>query len=383
MPSLALIVVSAAIVARESARCGVSRLVRGRLPDRGSRVTARWLESAMGLAEGKINTVEILGENSGTAARVRLALDADADVPAQVFLKLAPRSFLQHVMMNVVGLGMREATFYGEAAADVPIRVPECHGVHVEPGLGRIALVLEDLTGRATFRDVRAGVSPAEAEAVVDAFADLHAAFWQSPRLAAELAPLAPLRRSAPVVSLAGSTLVRRALAKPAEPVADLIPADLVRRSRVLSEHLTDVDAFWAAQPPTLTHGDPHLGNLFFEGPRPGFLDWQVATVGPGIRDVAYFVSTSMPVADAREHERGLVARYAARLESAGVAVDAEQQWTFYRALASEAYVAALATAGAGERMQPRDVARSGVERAAAAVQALDTFDVLESLVLP
>ena len=65
---------------------------------------------------------------------------------------------------------------------------------------------------------------------------------------------------------------VKRGLSKPA-PHADLMPPDLVEKSSILYEHVVEVDAFWTAQPQTLTHGDPHLGNLFFEGPNPGFLD--------------------------------------------------------------------------------------------------------------
>ncbi|GAA0234124.1 phosphotransferase [Cryptosporangium japonicum] len=346
----------------------------GRLPDRADRVSAEWLSSALGRP---VRSVSVLSQDSGTAARARIALDAE---PGRVFVKLTPRDVRQQVLMNVVGLGHREVLFYRAVGADVPIRVPRCHAAFEDPSLGRIVLVLEDLTGRATFRDVRDGVGVAEAEAVVDALAGLHAALWESPRLTGALAGLGPLRRS-PVVGVFGRALVRRALGRPAGPVADLVPADLVRRGRVVAENLEAIDEFWAAQPRTLTHGDPHLGNLFFEGDAPGFLDWQVATVCPGIRDVAYFLVTSLAPTTAREHERRLVDRYAQRLAAAGVEADPAPLWTAYRAIAAEPYIAALATAGAGERMQPRAVARSAVARAAAAVQALDTFDAIADLV--
>ncbi|WP_051570724.1 phosphotransferase family protein [Cryptosporangium arvum] len=364
----------AVTIAREMVRCGVSRAVTGRLPDRAERVTAPWLASVLGR---EVRSVSLLSQDSGTAARARIALDAE---PGRVFVKLTPRDVRQQLLMNVVGLGHREVLFYRAVAADVPIRVPRCYAAFDDPALGRIALVLEDLTGKATFRDVRDDVSVAEAGAVVDAFADLHAALWESPRLTGPLAALGPLRRS-PVVGVFGRALVRRALARPAAPVADLVPAALARRSRVVTENLEAIDDFWAAQPRTLTHGDPHLGNLFFEGASPGFLDWQVATICPGIRDVAYFLVTSLTPANAREHERRLVDRYGERLAAAGITSDPDTLWTSYRAIAAEAYIAALATAGAGERMQPRAVARSGVARASAAVQALDTFDAIADLV--
>ena len=45
----------------------------------------------------------------------------------------------------------------------------------------------------------------------------------------------------------------------------------------------------------TLVHGDPHLGNLFVDGERTGFLDWAVIARAPGIRDVAYVLCNSIP----------------------------------------------------------------------------------------
>ncbi len=68
------------------------------------------------------------------------------------------------------------------------------------------------------------------------------------------------------------------------------------RASRMLFEQRDAIEAFWATEPQTLCHGDTHLGNLFFEGSSPGFLDWQAVMMGPGIRDVSYFLIASVDV---------------------------------------------------------------------------------------
>jgi aminoglycoside phosphotransferase (APT) family kinase protein len=149
----------------------------------------------------------------------------------------------------------------------------------------------------------------------------------------------------------------------------------------VLIDRKPAVDAFWAAEPRTLVHGDTHLGNLFFEGATPGFLDWQAVMAGPGIRDLAYFVTASVDAPVARDIERGLVDRYAERLARGGVDADADHLWTRYRAVVAEFYISAVMTSGTGDRMQPEAISRVGVERAVAAVQALDTFEVLTALV--
>ncbi|WP_249643963.1 phosphotransferase [Nocardia sputi] len=142
-----------------------------------------------------------------------------------------------------------------------------------------------------------------------------------------------------------------------------------------------DIDAFWAAQPQTLIHGAPHLGNLFFESSGPGFLDWQIATAGAGIRDIAYFANASVEPDLLRTIERGLVDRYTAGLSAAGVHADADRMWTLYRASITELYLAAVCTAEAGARMQPLEVSRGGVERAVAGAEAHDSFGVLAALI--
>lgn len=142
-----------------------------------------------------------------------------------------------------------------------------------------------------------------------------------------------------------------------------------------------DIDAFWAAQPQTLIHGAPHLGNLFFESSGPGFLDWKIATAGAGIRDIAYFANASVEPDLLRTIERGLVDRYTAGLSAAGVHADADRMWTLYRASITELYLAAVCTAEAGARMQPLEVSRGGVERAVAGAEAHDSFGVLAALI--
>ena len=53
----------------------------------------------------------------------------------------------------------------------------------------------------------------------------------------------------------------------------------------------------------TVMHGDPHVGNTFYERDgRPGFLDWQTTMIGPSTHDVVYFIVGAMTVEDRRAH---------------------------------------------------------------------------------
>jgi aminoglycoside/choline kinase family phosphotransferase len=375
----------AGLIAREVVRSGVGTRLRGAdVPLRASDVTPAWFTEQVGLEHGSIRSVRVVSETSGTAARALLDIEFKraTDFPSRVFLKLMPTSYGQRMLMNVTGLGRREVLFYNAVAPGLSIRVPECYAARFDPRTGRNAMILEDLTAQAVFRDVRSSVSPHEAEAVVDSLADLHVSTWASERLEKDLAPLTPLRDGSPAVRMLGVALMKRLLENP-KAASAIIPAEVKRSSHIVYDNADEIDAFWASQTRTIAHGDPHLGNLFFESATPGFVDWQVAMIAPGIRDVAYFTISALDPPVAREMERDLVRRYATRLAAAGVSpLPAEDElWTHYRAIVAEFYTAAIATAGAGERMQDVEVGLAGATRAVAAVQALDTFDVLADLV--
>lgn len=365
------------MVLTEIGRAGLDRALPGggAVPRRADGVTSAWLADALGLPAGAIRSVRVVDEHSGTAARARIAVDAapGVDVPHHLFVKFNPRSFAQQIMMNLFDLGRREVLAYQILGDEPPVRVPRCYAARLDDRRGRSILVFEDLSSTATFRTVVDAVSPTEAEAVVDAMADQHIAFWESPALA-------PMTGRSPAANLIGDLIRRRFVGNMKGHAADLVPAAVKRQARILFEHSAAIDDFWASRPQTLIHGDPHLGNLFFEGARPGFLDWQVATSGVGMRDVAYFASVSVEPDVLRKIERGLVERYAARLDAAGIATDSEHLWNLYRAGVTEMYLSAVAAAEAGERAQPVDIARSGVVRSTAAVEALDSFGVLEAL---
>ncbi|MFE3543952.1 phosphotransferase [Nocardia sp. NPDC059177] len=344
------------------------------MPSRIEDVTPAWLAGMLGAAPAAVREIRVVHADSGTAARARIEVTGDAGIPPTLFLKLPPRDYPQHVLMTLFGLGTSEINAYQVLGSAPPIRVPRCHAARSDPRWGRDVLVLEDLSPTARFRTITDPVDQGEAEAVVDAMADLHAAHWGAARSGSGLAALAT--RSEVDVEL--GLLIRRRLL--GARTTSLVPAAMREQLAIFSERGREIDAFWAQGPQTLIHGDPHLGNLFFEGAVPGFLDWQIATVGPGIRDVAYFANSSVEPGLLRQLERGLVERYAARLAAAGIAADPDQLWTLYRVGITELLLAIVCTAAAGERMQSAEVTRCGVQRAVAAAEAHDSLALLTAL---
>jgi hypothetical protein len=379
-PALLITAQSIGLVTTEAFRALADRAIGfgAKVPLNEKEVSASWLADALGVPRTAIESVTVVDAHSGTANRARLAVKSDTHLPDSLFLKLPPRNYLQHVLMNVFRLGTKEVLAYGAFGDDPPVRTPRCYLAVEDTLRRRNVLLLEDLSATAEFRTVVDAVTVAEAEAVVDALAGLHARFWNTDRFDGDLWELA--QRSPAEIRL-GDLIRRKFIGTITGHTAGIIPDDQKRDCRIFFERSADIDAFWASQPRTLIHGDTHLGNLFFEEGRPGFLDWQVAMAWPGIRDIAYFVTASLEADEARRIERELVRRYVTRLGDHGVDTDGDHMWTLYRAAITEPWLAFVCTAEAGERMQSFEISRVGVERAVAAVEAHDSFTVLRSLI--
>src|SRR5262245_18001717 len=229
-------------------------------------------------------------------------------------------------------LGTTEVRFYREVAPAIPIALPHPYHGHVAGPGQRFVLVLEDLVPRAArFTDVAGALTVDDARRVVATLARLHAAFWQSPRLATDLAWLGPARRDRARYRL------ERLLSALALPAAvrrhpDLVPAAVRAAVPRIVAARDRLEARWAEPPVTVIHGDAHAGNLFFLGEEVGLLDWQVVQAGQGMRDVSYFLVTSLPTALRRAHERTLIETYLTALRTHGATPpEPEVAWAQYR----------------------------------------------------
>jgi aminoglycoside phosphotransferase (APT) family kinase protein len=291
-----------------------------------------------------------------------------------VFVKLAPFDADQRAFVAKQGMGVAEARFYAEIAADVPVRHPRpWYAAHDEAG--RYVMVLEDLQAAgARYPGQRDPDLPAFVERTIDAFASLHVAFWASPRLApgGDLAWVERRTRgygsAAAFVSFAVEQLgehlpeASRRLADAYLPRAERVPGLLTEGTR------------------TLVHGDAHLGNMFVDGTTPGFLDWAVVSYAPGLRDVAYFLGGSVPTELRRARERELIVRYCQRLGEGGAELGVDAAWEQYRLQLVTAWIAAVVTAAMGSKWQPIEVGMGATLRADAAIADHGVADLLRAL---
>ncbi len=356
----------------------------GTIPLEVADATASWLTDALGR---EVAAVTVLDAHSGTTGRARLGItyadggDEPGDGrPASVFLKLAPFDERQRGFVDLVGLGVAEARFYRDLADDVPVRIPTVHCARLDEA-GRYVMLLEDLEASgARFPSTRDPDLADTISAVVDGLARLHVRYWGDPRLD-DGGDLAWVREGYRVAFGSGATFVEKAR----DAFADRMSPTFGRLADLMISRPADVADLLAAGPPTLIHGDPHLGNLFVDdevdgGRVAGFFDWGMVWRATGMRDVAYVLGASVPTDLRRAHERDWIRQYVEHLAAAGVALSFDDAWEQYRLLVVYSWSSATSTAAMGSRWQSVDVGRGGMARATASIEDLESVPLLESL---
>lgn len=340
------------------------------IPQRPEDLTPEWISRILSARHpgAEAASVTVVDAHSGTTGRARLHIEWEnaAGAPSAVFAKLAPTDPIQKEMVVATGMGKREARFYAEVAAGLPVRVATPYGSVWNRDGSAYLMLLEDLADSGcSFPSWKDPEVPSYARGMMTSLAELHAHFQDSPRFDEDLDWIEPPMRAA-----IGPLLVKSAV----EQFGAEMPTAFHRMAEIYIEH---TDAFCDrldAAGPTLIHGDAHLGNLLLDGGRVGFLDWACSARAPGLRDVGYFLSSSIPTQLRRSQERALIADYLSGLERAGgTAPPFDQAFKEYRLHVASGWVAAAATAAAGSRMQALEVGMRSMKRATDAIADLDT----------
>jgi Ser/Thr protein kinase RdoA (MazF antagonist) len=151
----------------------------------------------------------------------------------------------------------------------------------------------------------------------------------------------------------------------------------------IASRYVADPDgmhASWQSGPTTVIHGDPHIGNLFNDGGRTGFLDWGIISTGTPLRDVSYFLCMALSIDDRRRHERDLLRHYL-DLWNAGteLRISFDDAWLAHRVHAAYTVLACCQIVTFPERLPPvqRTFSQAFLARASAAVADLETLSAL------
>ncbi|MGH7293058.1 MAG: aminoglycoside phosphotransferase family protein, partial [Myxococcota bacterium] len=242
--------------------------------------------------------------------------------------------------------------------------------------------VLEDVasTRGAVFCDYRTQVTREMAEDMVDLLAVLHGQFYDDPRFESELRWVARYERW--FLGGVGKLRVDYYNDMAFTRAADRIPPRLLaRREEVWPAVLASL-ALHERSPRTFLHSDVHIGNWYQTGAgRMGLCDWQCAARGHFSRDLAYALSAALEVEDRRAWERELVRRYVDRLSSSAQRhFDSDRVFRDYRHQMLHALLMWTPTLCHSEHlpdMQPEAASLCMIERMTAAIDDLDSLDVL------
>ena len=321
-------------------------------------------ETLSRIMDRRVTSVALLGGDTGTSSRARLALTGDG-VPASVFVKMAAETVATRLMGEMGRLGATETRFYRELSPQLP-GAPRYHGSAFDSMTGRYLLVLEDLAADdCEFPDTLHPIGADRAAAIIELLATLHTTFWN--RVPAWL-----YTASGDTASLLTGPLLKTSARRIAERTDIAVDA-----GRFIDDNYRAVARLIDEPPHTVMHGDAHHGNVYFRNGEAGLLDWQAVRRGHPNRVLAYTLVTSMTPADRRTHQRDLLDIYRKALAAGGgPELDGDELWRRFRQGALYAYVAALITAGMGG-MQAEGIALEGLRRGVAALEDLDTVAAL------
>lgn len=307
----------------------------------------------------RVNHVRIEIDSRGTTDRARVHLDWNdvgqaAQLPRSVFAKGTSSQVAPRIIVSSFGCHTYEARFFDEIQPSLTDLTISPYVARAGIG-GRYVIAFEDiaLRGAVRFYNADDDAPVTHADAVIDLLAKLHGRFWRSPRFGADLRWLETYSRRPgyPFMKRLFTWSERKFMAQDRE-----VPAAVRRLTKQYVENQPTFVRVWESLPPTLCHGDCHLGNTFANPDgTAGIYDWQVFHKMNGLRDFAYFMMHSVPTELRRSEEKRLLERYLAGLADAGAGhevPDFATAFDLYRVLTIDGWIAIVFTLAAGG-MQP------------------------------
>jgi hypothetical protein len=345
------------------------------LPRSLAEVSAAWFSAALsqrypGTEVATLDRDTVI-KGMATKARYLLSYSAGGDehgLPRSMWLK---SGFEAHSARSAQ-LYAAEVSFFHDIAPVAGINTPVTYFEAIDPATGNGVLLMEDLTERGvTFGTQTQPITPDVAASLLAIQARYHSFLLRRP--GGPALDWLSVGGAIHSVDVAGEYLHfwPTASAQPrwvhVPPVLD--NPDRIRAGLQTMLSMDRNEGRW------LVHGDPHLGNLFFDAAGTGgFLDWQTVMRSSWAFDLAYFLIMSLSVADRRANERDLIREYLARLRAEhGLPPVFRDAWTAYRQHAMWSFLTVLCPVN----RQSEEICQAHAERACAALVDLETLQSL------
>ena len=312
------------------------------IPDGPKAVTALWLTQVLRnqnvIARTAVESIQISSMQdqegvSGQMARYSLAYrQSEEGAPTSLIGKFSTADPAMRTLINEAGLYEREARFY-ELLGTPDLPIPRCYYSAIDIDTGASVLLLEDLS-HLHAADIVVGAGSTEAEHVIEGLATLHARWWDSPQLET-ISWLPSFNQNAKLLRdmYNWETFLQQVEAY----LPDFhLSASFQEVGRGLDQYLDTFCDQLTKSPVTCIHSDTHLDNLLFglsvSDPPVIMVDWQLATQGRGVIDVAYFLIRSISPDQRQQTEHNLLQTYHRLLNQNGVrGYDFTDCWTDYQ----------------------------------------------------
>lgn len=304
------------------------------LPRQLDDVTPQWLTGLLaqrwpGIVVHSFDEIECKNSHT-TKLRVRLHLN-DVGLAAGI---------PQHVCLKANWSGMktgeiteREARFYGLVRDTLDCPVPVSYFADWDTdGSGNGIVMMEDLLlspGRFGQSDDHLGVDGVAKG--LETLAHIHGLMWDDPRLvASDWLPHSMATDNDTEQVVQYWNYIQYNLSDPS--YRQVVPRWVDETPELMHHALDELSAWELALPGPrcLVHGDAHQGNSFLrdDGQRI-WVDWQLVRRGTPLRDVSYFIVSSLTVDERRGSDRDLVEHYRRHLLATGAqgAPDRESAW--------------------------------------------------------
>ena len=334
-------------------------------------ISPEWLSTMLAAhwPGAQVRDVKVLELLATQATKVRIELVVEGggpDVPTQLCIKGVLTDTGAHPSASLV-----ETLFYREAAASLPVRVPDCIHASLNADGTRGVIVMRDvIAAGGRFCTALEAFTPEQAMDGLDQLARLHVATgpgsaaydygWARSFL--DYIAGQPILPEDTLQSLLDGVRGER-----------LDPA--VRSASRLQQGIERLAAELRDTPLCLVHGDAHAGNIYREANgQLGIVDWQVLQKSSWALDVAYHLGAVLTPEVRRANERALLTEYCARIKALGGRdIDPETAWRSYRIAIVYGYYMWAIT----RKVDPI-IINEFVYRLGTAVSDLQSFELLE-----
>ncbi|MFT6433078.1 MAG: hypothetical protein ACJAVI_001120 [Candidatus Azotimanducaceae bacterium] len=281
-----------------------------------------WLSKVLQTRVTGFDTAEIVGE--GYASRMyRLSLHyADGQVgPESLILKLATVNAAQENLHEVATL-FREVNFYAGPAAKLQEVIPKVYFSSGNENNMQLTILMEDLglIPHKPFKETLENSIKA-----MQAIAKVHATYWNDPILKdKQYDAIESAVELDSIVKLAQDSMKAEQQAAYSYPYLNKCMHHVVKLAKWMINEGNHLKGDL-----TLIHGDFHARNIhFLTNKNQGnhlqekdvvIFDWQTAERGNPVRDVVYWILTSVPAEDQVNFKEPLIRAYLDGLRASGI----------------------------------------------------------------